>query len=77
MIIQDKALRQAGCFKLIQKTPRHEKIGLSWAEVVVEATVAICYTQEGRVARKAKLAKLVEPCNHAALIQQSKSNGFH
>jgi hypothetical protein len=26
MIVQDKALRQAGCFKLIRKAPRHGKV---------------------------------------------------
>lgn len=55
----------------------HEKMahrGPKWSEMPLQAS---SYPQEGRVAHKAKLAKLVEPCNHAALIQQSKSNGFH
>jgi uncharacterized lipoprotein len=39
MIIQDKALRQAGCFKLIKKTPRHEKMTTSWAEVAEEVAI--------------------------------------
>lgn len=30
MIVQDKALRQAGCFKLIQKAPRLEKMAAIW-----------------------------------------------
>lgn len=61
MIVQDKALRQADCFKLIQKAQRHEKMGTVRFVVGRRNFSAVSKTMKARFFANAEVAPPLSP----------------
>ncbi|MDD5035792.1 MAG: hypothetical protein PHE55_13655 [Methylococcaceae bacterium] len=56
MIVQDEALRQADCFKVIQKAQRHEKMGAVRFVVGCGNFSAVSKTMKARFFANAEVA---------------------